>query len=276
MAQTPYPLPRQTRMSDILFGDGTAGPYGPSPFKIFETADVRVLACPAGADSFSDVPAVVTKTSGAEFDTFSLTFASPLPATTRFVFFAARTHHRDVSVFKGGALSTDQLEKELSKQATVISELRRDVNVAPAFQPDFVGTRFFPAYAPGKAIGWSRTSPVLTDIDVVDAAELADEAQSRRDGDDALDKRIQSEAAERAAADAALGERIDESIQAVEDFTIRAEDAAQVSETSAERAQDLVEAATAGFTGYPNNGAYDFGYVADATTYFDTDWGTLA
>jgi hypothetical protein len=51
---------------------------------------------------------------------------------------------------------------------------------------------------------------------------------------------------------------------------------ASAAQASAESAQNLVEAATAGFTGYPDGNAYDFGYVTDATTYFDTDWGSIA
>lgn len=44
----------------------------------------------------------------------------------------------------------------------------------------------------------------------------------------------------------------------------------------AAEAQALVTAAEAGFTGFPSTAAYDFGFISDATTYFDQDWGDIA
>jgi hypothetical protein len=56
----------------------------------------------------------------------------------------------------------------------------------------------------------------------------------------------------------------------------RAEAESDAAQTATAQAQDLVEAATAGFTGFPDGQAYDFGYVTDETTYFDQDWGSIA
>lgn len=44
---------------------------------------------------------------------------------------------------------------------------------------------------------------------------------------------------------------------------------------SASDAQTLVQQATAGFSGFLDGQGYDFGSIAETTTYFDQDWGTL-
>ncbi|TIX78901.1 MAG: hypothetical protein E5V24_25925, partial [Mesorhizobium sp.] len=76
MSDTPYPLPRETRESAILVGNGTVGPYGPSLYKVFDILDVAVFARAAGEDVFSDVTdqVTVTKTGDLDYDTFSVTF----------------------------------------------------------------------------------------------------------------------------------------------------------------------------------------------------------
>ncbi|WP_336071471.1 hypothetical protein [Nitratireductor rhodophyticola] len=127
MADTPYPYPKETRETDILVGTGVAE-YGPFGFKIFDTDDVVVLTKPAGQTLFSRVAATVSKVSGDPFDDFTVDFGETIPPETQFIVRAERVHDRQVAVTRGGAISTDQLEKELSKQGTVIEELRRDVN----------------------------------------------------------------------------------------------------------------------------------------------------
>lgn len=91
-----------------------------------------------------------------------------------------------------------------------------------------------------------------------------------------------AEAAARAAADEALAEQMDVILPEVTVLTDRAEDAAIDAEATAltssiavTTATALVAAATAGFTGFPDGQSYDFGSVADATTYFNQDWGTV-
>ncbi len=63
---------------------------------------------------------------------------------------------------------------------------------------------------------------------------------------------------------------------AAQGYAITASGEAAAAQSSAQQAQDLVEAASAGFTGFPDNHAYDFGYVVDPTTYFDQGWGSIA
>lgn len=132
MGVTAYPLPRETRESTILVGDGTVGPFGPSLYRIFDTADVSVWAKADGEDFFSDVTAsvTVTKTNDLGYDTFSITFDDALPASTEWYHQAARVAERSVAVTKAGSIDSDQLEKELSKQASALSEIRRDLGRA--------------------------------------------------------------------------------------------------------------------------------------------------
>lgn len=130
-ATTPFPFPRETRETTILVGNGTTGPYGPTTFKVFDVEDVQVWAKASGESGFSRREDItVTKTAAEAFDTVSVTFDTAVPATTEFVVTCRRTQYREEAVAAGGAIRTAQLEKELSKQATVLSELRRDLDRA--------------------------------------------------------------------------------------------------------------------------------------------------
>ncbi len=132
MAENPYPIPRETRQTDVLSGDGGAT-YGPFGFKIFDTEDVEVITRAAGETAFSVASVTVAKVSGLALDKFTITFPAALPATTAFQVRGRRVHERAAGVTSGTRLSPDALEKELSKQATALEELRRD---APDIDPD--------------------------------------------------------------------------------------------------------------------------------------------
>jgi len=189
MTATPYPYPRETRESSILVGNGTVGPYGPSLFSVFDVADVMVLMKNAGEDRFSDVTldATVTKSTGAAFDTFSVTFDNPVLATSAFVFQSRRMHERQTAVTKGGALSANELEKELSKQGTTLEELRRDVDRGVAFQPDFDGDPRLPAPEADKVLGWnaaankleSKTVLQLGTVEVINEPDMASNSHTK-------------------------------------------------------------------------------------------------
>lgn len=87
------------------------------------------------------------------------------------------------------------------------------------------------------------------------------------------------ERAMRIAGDQYLQSQIDFIVQRLNSFdalVARAEAAATSAENSALVAQDLVEAATAGFIGFQDGLGYDWGYIADPTTYFDQNWGSIA
>ncbi|ESY10490.1 MULTISPECIES: hypothetical protein [unclassified Mesorhizobium] len=164
MAATPYPLPRETRESAILVGNGTVGPYGPSLYKIFDTADVKVFAKLLGATVYSDVTAncTIAKVNPASaYDFFTVTFNAAVLATTSWKHQARRTAERSVAVTKAGTLTADELEKELSKQASAQSELRRDVSRAVSFQLDYAGATDLPAAEAGKVLGWDASGTKL-------------------------------------------------------------------------------------------------------------------
>lgn len=147
MASTPYPLPRQTRESSILVGNGTTGPYGPTPFKVFDILDVEVIAKADGKKVYSVVnPAdyTIAKTAALDFDTVSVTFVTAVPDTTSFVIRARRTHERLLAVTRAGAIDAAQLEKELTRQGAVLSELRRDVDRAVFVDPGVTPVRVLP------------------------------------------------------------------------------------------------------------------------------------
>lgn len=138
MSVTPYPLPRETRESAVSVGNGTVGPYGPSLYKIFDTADVKVFAKLLGATVYSDVTAncTIAKVNPASaYDYFTVTFNAPVLATTSWKHQARRTAERSVAVTKAGTITAAELEKELSKQASAQSELRRDVDRAYSAAP---------------------------------------------------------------------------------------------------------------------------------------------
>lgn len=127
MAATQYPLPRELRETAILVGNGTAGPYGPTIFKVFDAVDVEVWWRAEDETDFTKASVTVAKTSGLALDTVSVTFAENVPATTEFLIASRRLHERSVAVTKAGTIDSDQLEKELSKQGSVLDELRRDI-----------------------------------------------------------------------------------------------------------------------------------------------------
>lgn len=105
-----------------------------------------------------------------------------------------------------------------------------------------------------------------------------------RIGADLLEKteRIAADSLERSAriaGDHLLQSQIDAIVRQLSAFSAlvaRAEAAAVSSEKSALIAQDLVEAATAGFVGFQDGLGYDWGYIADNTTYFNQNWGSIA
>ncbi|RWN15950.1 MAG: hypothetical protein EOR94_22650 [Mesorhizobium sp.] len=173
MASTPYPLPRETRESAVLAGNGTVGPYGPSLYKIFDTADVKVFAKALGETVFTDVTDAVTiakVTPTAAYDYFTVTFDALVPATTAWYHQARRVAERSVAVTRGGTLDSNQLEKELSKQATVESEVRRDLDRAVMVEVGTDPIKVLPG-VDGELVKFDADGNMVTSGENVDTIE---------------------------------------------------------------------------------------------------------
>lgn len=125
MAQ-PYPITRESREEAIFFGDGGTL-YGPFALKVFDVADVPVYLKAAVDVTWSPATCAIAKIDpNAAFGTFTVTFPAPVPATTKIKVLSSRVHERSAGVKKGTLLDPDALEKELTKQGTILQELRRD------------------------------------------------------------------------------------------------------------------------------------------------------
>lgn len=129
MAATPYPIPRQIRQSDIFLGNG-GSVYSGFTFKIFDILDVEVWTKATGEVRFSLAAVTVAKLAALPLDDFSVTFGANQPATTQIVVRSKRTSERSTGISKGTLIDLTALEKELSKQASVQEELRRDLDRA--------------------------------------------------------------------------------------------------------------------------------------------------
>jgi hypothetical protein len=182
MTVTPYPFPRSFRESEVLNGTGVST-YGPFGFKIFDPVDVKVYVKPDDQDLFEEAPAIVTKVSNQPFDDFTVTFPADLPPSTRFIVRSERLHERQIAVTKGGAISTDQLEKELSKQGTVLDELRRDLDQTVRTDYGGGGMRIQPIPAGHfwKSDGEGNAVDGGSAADIGNAQEYAEEAKADAD-----------------------------------------------------------------------------------------------
>ncbi|MDE0921518.1 hypothetical protein [Aurantimonas coralicida] len=177
----PYPLPRETRETSVISGDGRAT-YGPLNFKIWDGVDVvAFVSREAGGFAFEAV--TVEKTSAQPLDDFSVTFTPALQAGDLAFVQAKRVHERLTDVIRGGALSGAALEAELSRQGTVLQELRRDLDRAFALGPGtnappplgpLQGGRTIAVSADGARLEYGLSTPEL--IELRDAAEAARDA----------------------------------------------------------------------------------------------------
>ena len=152
----PYPLPRETRSTGQMAFNGSDQVYGPFDFKIFDIEDVAVYLKHDGEDTYAlSAAAVVTKTSGLDYDTFSVDFGTVHPATSTYVVRGERVPERSIAVTKGGGINTAALEKDLTKLAVEDQELRRDVGKAIKVPP---GSDNFPVATPeaGKVLGFNE------------------------------------------------------------------------------------------------------------------------
>ncbi|YBV97524.1 hypothetical protein M1D80_11785 [Phyllobacteriaceae bacterium JZ32] len=180
----PYPIPRETRESQVLVGDGVSQTYGPFQFKIFDTVDVLVLTKAAGQSEWVETDVYVNKTTNDPLSFFTITFPGVLASTTEFYVCGNRLQERTSDVTQGGALRSDELEKEESKQSVVLQEVRRDVGRALRFPPDYTASALLPVQEVGRALIWGprglENGPNAEEIEF--AEEYAEEAKEARDG----------------------------------------------------------------------------------------------
>lgn len=156
-----YPLPRVTRETSVLNGDGINDTFGPfSNLKIFDTADVEVWRKDTGETVFTKETVTVAKTTSDAFADFTIQFSDTPPATTEFVVLGARLPERSTDATKGGTLDSDEFNKELSKLGVALQELRRDV--ARALRYDFgVDGGPIPTLTPDSVLATNATGDAI-------------------------------------------------------------------------------------------------------------------
>lgn len=238
MAQ-PYPISRESRDEAIFFGDGGAI-YGPFALKIFDIDDVEVWTKATGGIWTIAAPTVAKVDPAAAFDEFLITFASAIPSTTKVKVLSARVHERSAGVTSGTKLSPDALEKELTKQGTILQELRRDVDLAVRGDPGMPGLRISDAVADGQVLMKSGDRLVPGP----DAADIA-EAQGYAEAAGAAAETAQAAAGDAAAAAGAAGDAASAAASAAAGAAAGVEEILQTYANAAAEAANAAEEALA-------------------------------
>ncbi|PZR86247.1 MAG: hypothetical protein DI537_29055 [Stutzerimonas stutzeri] len=248
MADTPYPLPRQLRMSQILLGDGRSN-YGPFDFKIFDTEDVSVFTRLATGGDWTLVSVGVLKVSGLPLDHFTIEFPAAISSLVQYVVVGDRLPERTAGVRKGTQINPDAVEREFSKIAATMQELRRDANRAIVREFGALG--------------------VVLESGIADGSTLYLDGNRLRGGPPAgaLGEYVEQAAAHAAAA------QVSEQNSAI--YAQQSASAATQSQASAAQAQNLVDAAQAAYVGFQPGTFYDLGRVTDAIQLFPGDLGRV-
>ncbi|MCZ7500692.1 hypothetical protein [Agrobacterium sp. ST15.13.015] len=248
MADTPYPLPRQLRMSQILLGDGRLT-YGPFDFQIFDAEDVSVFTRLATGGDWTLASVGVQKVSGHPFDHFTIEFPATISSLVQYVVVGERLPERTAGVRKGTQINPDAVEREFSKIASTLQELRRDAN--RAVLREFGG------------------QGVILENGIPDGSSLYIEGNTLRAGPPAgaIGDYVAEAAAHAAAAQA--------SEQNAQIYSQQSSVSAAQSQASAAQAQNLVDAAQAAYVGFQPGTFYDLGWLEDDLTLFGDDLGWL-
>lgn len=180
-----FPLPRETRETTLLNADGVTVAYGPFAFRIFDVADVEVWTKEAGTARYEkSADVTIAKTTADALSHFTVTFGTALAADTPFIVVSRRIHERDTDATRDGSINSRELEKELSKQGTVIQELRRDLGRVVRSDYDRPGGatlaslpkgHFFKSDVDGNLIDGGDAD------DIINAQTYAAEAKEARD-----------------------------------------------------------------------------------------------
>lgn len=248
MAETPYPLPRQLRMSQILIGDGRAS-YGPFSFRVFDIEDISVFSRPVAGGEWTPVAAGVSKASNLPLDYFTVSFPTSITNQTEFIVVGDRLYERSAGLRKGTQLNPDALERELSKIGVTLQELRRDVDrgVIREFGADGV---MLEAGIPDGSLLYLVGNRIKAGPLAGVIGEYVDQV-------------------------AALVVQAQEAEQAAEGFAQQSAYSATVSASAAGQAQNLVNAAQAGYVGFQPGSFYDLGRVTDPFQLFPGDLGRI-
>ncbi|MBB3385981.1 MULTISPECIES: hypothetical protein [unclassified Rhizobium] len=176
----PFPIPRQLRQTDVFVGNGGAT-YSGFNFKIFDIDDVEVWTKTAYETAFSKQAVAVIKLNNQPLDDFSVTFSVGQPATTAIVVRSARLAERTAGVDNGTKIGMYALEKELSKQATVQQEVRRDLGrtVMSDFGED--GMTIDGGIADGRTL-MKQGDRLVEGPDIVAEADRAEAARDLAEG----------------------------------------------------------------------------------------------
>jgi hypothetical protein len=127
---TAYPIPRETRQITIVLAAGQT--VVPFPFRIFDPADLAVAVKAPGARAFT--AADFTVEVGALPAAGRITLTQPYPTGSTCRVASRRVHERATDVTLAGVIRAAALEAELDCDATVLQELRRDIDAVEADQ----------------------------------------------------------------------------------------------------------------------------------------------
>lgn len=123
-----FSLPRSTRQTDFV-ATANQTVFGPtSGYLIFDVTDVLVQTKLNASSPWITATPTVTLSATPGFAT--ATFATGLTAGTLVRIQVRRVHPRTTDVTRAGALVSALIERELDLQASVLQELRRDIDVS--------------------------------------------------------------------------------------------------------------------------------------------------
>ncbi|CAN7376801.1 hypothetical protein LJR231_002269 [Phyllobacterium sp. LjRoot231] len=194
----------------------------------------------------------------------SFTLTVPALAGEKYRIVGTAIIDRLISVVRNGRFSSDAIDSDLDRSRIIQQEQERDIDRALKF--DF-GTSFSLIAAPidGASLVWRLVGQSWT---IVNGPDTEFEATAWRQA-------LAEEQANRIAGDDALHLQIDGIVPTVTNLTAQAAASASSAATSEAAANQLVQAATAGFTGFPDGQIYDWGRVTETITYFNQNWGRV-
>ncbi|MBO6816507.1 MAG: hypothetical protein JJ891_16755 [Rhizobiaceae bacterium] len=133
----PYPIARDKRETEIYTASASQTVFGPTPFKIWDLADLEVWLQPAGGNwQKLDAGWNSSKTADDVYDTASVTLDTARAAGDKVAISSKRLHERTGSVTQGGTINSVALEREFDRIATIMQEVRRDLDDQVQLQPD--------------------------------------------------------------------------------------------------------------------------------------------